>query len=123
YDHANITAARRLARLSETPGAEADLEFALRLVADLYPFDPGPHARLGRMLVDKKRFAEALTEFEVALALGPANVAEAHADAGEVLLELGRRDEARAQALAALKVAPAYARAQDLLLLAMGKQQ
>jgi tetratricopeptide (TPR) repeat protein len=124
HDHTNITAARRLAQLADgQPGAEADLELALRLVADLYPFDPGPHARLGRMLVEKKRFAEALTEFEVALALGPANAAEAHADAGEVLLELGRRDEARTQALAALKVAPSYARAQDLLLRAIGKSQ
>ncbi len=58
----------------------------------------------------------------MALALGPANLAEAHADAGEVLLKLGRRDEARQQAMAALKVAPTYARAQDLLLLAIGKQ-
>jgi len=123
YDHANITAARQLARLSEGPGAEDDLEFALRLVADLYPFDAGPHARLGRMLVAREQFADALPEFEVALALGPANAAEAHTETGELLLKLGRREEARSQALAALKVAPTYARAQDLLLLAIGKEQ
>ncbi len=123
HDHTNVAAARRLAALSEEPGSEEDLEYGLRLTADLDPFDADSHARLGRLLFDRGRHAEALVEFEVALALGPANLAEAHADAGEALLKLGRREEARREALAALRVAPTYARAQDLLLLAIGKQE
>jgi tetratricopeptide (TPR) repeat protein len=116
FDHTNLPAARQLAALSREPGTEDDLEFALRLMADLYPFDSDSHGRLGRLLVGRERYAEALIEFEVALALGPANRAEAHVDAGEVLLKLGRRDEAARQAMAAMKIAPSYVRAQDLLL-------
>ena len=54
--------------------------------------------------------------FRVALAAGPVDKAGAHADLAEGLLEAGQKDEARKQALAALEIAPTYARAQDLLL-------
>jgi tetratricopeptide (TPR) repeat protein len=116
HDHTNLPAARQLAALSQEPGRMENLEFALRLMADLYPFDSDPHGRLGRLLAGREQYADALIEFEVALALGPANLAEAYVDAGEVLLKLGRTDEARQQAVAAMKIAPSYTRAQDLLL-------
>jgi Flp pilus assembly protein TadD len=90
-------------------------------VADLDPFDTTAHAQLGRRLLEKGDNAAALIEFQAALAGGPANLAEAHTDSAEALLKLGRRDEARRAALLALKEAPTYARAQDLLLAAMGK--
>jgi len=47
--------------------------------------------------------------------------ADAHADAAEAYLKLGRREEAKRQALEALKRAPTFARAQDLLLAALGR--
>ena len=119
HDHANIAAARKLASLSaDTPD---DYDFALRLVADLDPFDGDVHGLLGRRLMTKSEYQRALTEFQVALALGPANLAEAHSDVADVLLQLGRRDDAKRSALSALKEAPTYARAQDLLLAAIGK--
>jgi Tfp pilus assembly protein PilF len=40
----------------------------------------------------------------------------AQADLAESYLKAGKRPEAKRQALAALEIAPAYARAQDLLL-------
>jgi hypothetical protein len=49
-------------------------------------------------------------------------VAEAHTDVAEALLRLGRRDEAKDAAIEALKEAPAFARAQDLLLEAIGRR-
>lgn len=119
HDHANVAAARQLAALSAD--SADDLDFALRLVADLDPFDPGVHAQLGRRLVAKSEFARALSEYQAALALGPPNLAEAHSDVADVLLKLGRRDEAKRAAISALKEAPTYARAQDLLLAAIGK--
>ena len=42
--------------------------------------------------------------------------AVAHTDLAESYLKAGKRDEAKRQALAALEIAPTYARAQDLLL-------
>jgi Flp pilus assembly protein TadD len=119
YDHTNVAAARQLAVLSAD--APEDHDFALRLVADLDPFDAGVHGQLGRRLVAKSQFDEALIEFQAALALGPPNVAEVHTDMAEALLKLGRRDDAKRSALSALKEAPTYARAQDLLLAAIGK--
>jgi tetratricopeptide (TPR) repeat protein len=121
HDHTHVAGARRLAVLAERdPAAAGDLDFALRLVADLDPFDAETHSALGRRLVGKDP-AAALIEFRAALAAGPANVAESRADLAEALLKLGRRDEAKREALLALQLAPTFARAQDLLLAAMGR--
>jgi tetratricopeptide (TPR) repeat protein len=120
YDHTNVNAARKMAALSAGKSAD-DEDFALRIVTDLDPHDAGAHAVLGRRLLAKSDFAGALVEFQATIALGPTNLAEAHADLAEAYLKLGRRDEARKSALAALKEAPTFARAQDLLLAAMGR--
>jgi Flp pilus assembly protein TadD len=123
YDHSNVNAARRLLTLSNDAAAEDDLDFALRVIADIDPFDNEVHSRLGRRLLAKGNHAEALVEFQAALAIGPTNLAEAQADLSEAFLKLGRRDEARRAALAALKEAPTFARAQDLLLAALGREE
>jgi Flp pilus assembly protein TadD len=65
-----------------------------------------------------REYQPALLEFQAALALGPPNPAEAHTNIADALLKLDRRDEARREALAALKIAPMYARAQDVLVAA-----
>jgi Flp pilus assembly protein TadD len=122
YDHDNVDAARVLARLAADTKAVDDQDYALRLVADLDPFDADVHGPLGRRELAKRQYAAALIEFQAALALGPPNLAEAHTDLGEVYLAMGRRDDAKAEAIRALKEAPTYARAQDLLLAATGKR-
>jgi tetratricopeptide (TPR) repeat protein len=116
YDHTNIAAARQLASLATEAKAADDQDFALRLVADLDPFDADTHTRLARRLVARGEYAPAAVELQATLALGPANPAEAHADLADVYLRMNRRDDARREALAALEVAPTFARAQDLLL-------
>jgi len=55
-------------------------------------------------------------EFKAALALGPADKASAHCDLAEAYLLANQPAEAKAQALAALEIAPSFDRAQDLLL-------
>ena len=128
-NHENVMAARELVELSagaKDANAIADRDFGMRLVADLDPLDKDVHGLLGRRLLEKGTKADidaALTEFRVALALGPANLSEAHADLADTLLRLGRREEAKTQALAALQIAPGFARAQDLLLAAIGREQ
>jgi cellulose synthase operon protein C len=120
-DHANVDAARKLAEISAGAKADDDEDFALRLIADLDPFDSAVHSRLGKRLLSKNDNATALVEFQAALATKPANLADAHADAAEAYLKLGRKEEAKREALEALKLAPTFARAQDLLLAATGK--
>ena len=121
YNHENVSAARRLVELSADQQAVDDRDFALRAVADLDPFDAEIHGQLGRRLMEKKDIAGAIVEFQAGLAMGPANLAEAHTDFAEALFLTGRKDEAKAQALLALKQAPTFARAQDLLLAVIGR--
>ena len=53
------------------PEATDDEDFALRLVADLDPFDPSTHTKLGKRLLAKNDNAAALIEFQAALATQP----------------------------------------------------
>ena len=121
YDHTNIVAARRLAALAAEAGATEDEDVALALVAELDPFDPGVHMRLGRRLMARGESEAALVEFDAALAVGPANRAEARTDRAEALLAVGRVDDARREVMAALAEAPTFARAQDILLEIVGR--
>ena len=122
HDHTNIDAARKLAELAETSGAVEDQDVALRMIAELDPFDPQVHTQLGRREMAKGRHDAALIEFQAALALNPPTQAEAHTDLGEALLAVGRSDDARRAALQALQFAPTYPRAQELLLSASRRQ-
>jgi len=121
YDHTNVNVARRLATLSAAAGAVDEETSALRLVADLDPFDAAAHGKLGGRLLAKNDASGALIEFQASLALGAPNPAEAHSDLAEALIKLGRNAEAKREALLALQVAPTFSRAQDLLLKAEGK--
>ena len=122
WDHENVEAARRLAAAAGTsPDAADDREYALRVIADLDPFDGDAHRELGRRLLAKGQFPAAAIEFRAALALGPANLAEAQTDFAEALFKMGRKEEAKRQLLLALQQAPSYARAQDLLLSVIGR--
>jgi tetratricopeptide (TPR) repeat protein len=121
YAHDDIAAARTLATLSAEAAAEADVVFALTRIADLDPFDGEAHTQLGRRELAAGRADRAVIEFAAALALGPPNQAEAHTDLGEAYLKVGRKDDAKKEAFLALEQAPTFARAQDLLLAALGK--
>ncbi len=120
WDHDNVEAARRLVSSARAAGDKESETVGLRVVADIDPFDASAHAYLGKLALERKDFASALVEVLAALALGPPNLAEAHADVAEAYLGLGRKDDARKAALKALEQAPTYPRAQDLLLAAMG---
>jgi tetratricopeptide (TPR) repeat protein len=119
WDHDNFKAAQRLAVLAREAGDTENEDFALRVVADIYPYDVDAHSQLARRALAKKDYQGALVELQAVLALGPTNRAEAHADLAETYLGLNRKDEAKAEALKALEQAPTFARAQDLLLLAI----
>jgi Flp pilus assembly protein TadD len=121
YDHTNVGAARRLAAVAARTNATADETAALRMIANLDPFDADAHGLLGRRLLASGEARAAVIEFQAALALGPANRAEAHTDLAEALLKSGRNADARTHVMAALQEAPTYARAQDLLLSITGR--
>jgi len=86
-----------------------------RIVA-LDPFDRDARSALGRIALQRNEPDVAAREFRTVIALKPIDPAVAYADLAESYLKAGKRDDAKRQALAALEIAPSYARAQDLLL-------
>jgi len=115
-DHTNIDAARKLAQLARRLGDAPAAALAWNRIVVIDPFDAAAHTALGRIAVDRKDTALALREFRAALAAGPADPAPAHCDLAEALLMNGQRADAKKEVLAALEIAPAYERAQELLL-------
>ena len=115
-DHTDVESARRLAMLLDERNETARASAAYRLVADLDPFDGGAQSRAGRFALEQRQADAAIRAFRSALAVDPIDRVGAHFDLGEAYFLAGRMDEAKAEALAALELAPSFERAQDLLL-------
>ena len=92
-----------------------------RIVA-LDPWDADARVALGRLALQEGDAERAIREFRTVVALGPVDQAAAFTDLAESYLRGGRRAEARKHTLAALEIAPGYARAQDLLLEIAGER-
>ncbi len=115
-DHTDVASARTLVSLLDQPADAARRRAALAKVVAVDPFDGGAHSELGRFALADGQVPAAIQAFRVAVAAGSQDRAGAHADLGEALEKSGARDDAKAQALLALEVAPTYVRAQELLL-------
>jgi tetratricopeptide (TPR) repeat protein len=115
-DDTNIEAARRLATMIDAGREPGRAARAWARVAELDPFDATASAALGRHALDSRAPDAAARWFRAALAAGPVDKAAAHCDLAESYLAVGAAPQAKRQVLAALEVAPSYARAQDLLL-------
>jgi tetratricopeptide (TPR) repeat protein len=118
-DHTTVDAARSLAALAEKAAAPQLLLHAFDRIVEIDPFDPAAHSGLGRLALKNNQPDTAVREFKAALAIGPADKAAAYCDLGEAYLLANRAADAKAQALAALEIAPSYDRAQELLLKAI----
>jgi tetratricopeptide (TPR) repeat protein len=117
-DYENLDAAEELAKLSKEEGVTdpAKLRPVYERIVALSPYSGEARSELGRVALQRNDYEFASREFRTALALKPIDPAVAHTDLAESYLKAGKRDDAKRQALAALEIAPAYARAQDLLL-------
>jgi tetratricopeptide (TPR) repeat protein len=115
-DGTNLEAARMLAALVEPRGDASRTARALSAVVAIDPFDLGAGARLGRLALETGDAETAIPAFKAVLGGAPVDRAAAHADLAEAYLLAGRRADARRETLAALEIAPSFARAQDLLL-------
>lgn len=115
-DHYDVEAARKLASLIAEDNDLARTGAAYERVVALDPFDAHAQAVAGRAAMGRRDAPRALRAFRAALASSPPDRATAHADLAEAYLLAGDMTEAKRQALAALELAPAFERAQDLLL-------
>jgi tetratricopeptide (TPR) repeat protein len=115
-DTFDVESARRLAALVAREKDEARLLAAYERVAELDPFDVAAQAAVGRAALQRGEAARAVRHFRATLAGAPADMATAHTDLAEAHLAAGQRAEARTEVLAALEIAPAFERAQNVLL-------
>jgi tetratricopeptide (TPR) repeat protein len=122
HAHTDLDSARLLAKtLEETSAPPARLMPAFERIAQLDPFDAANHTKLGRLKLQAGDARTAAREFRAAIAAGSLDAASAHSDLAESYLALGDKAQARRAVLAAIEVAPAYPRAQDLLLKVVGQ--
>ena len=119
-DSADVESARKLAALLAQQGSAARTTAAYTLVAELDPFDVEAQTAVGRAALQRRDADLAVRAFRAALAGGPADKATAYVELGEAHLLAGELGDAKRQALAALEIAPAFERAQDLLLKIVG---
>lgn len=108
-----------LHRLADGRNDQGDRATAVTVLDSLnfvQPFDGELHRKLGDWYLAEGEPARALTEFEVALALAPHDLAAAHYRVARAHHELGNRAQARVHLLTALDRAPRFREAQMLLL-------
>jgi tetratricopeptide (TPR) repeat protein len=115
-DNADIESATKLATLLAARSDAARTEAAYRRLVAADPFNSAGQSALGRLALNRKDTTLALRSFRSALATKPQDMASAHTDLGEALLMAGRSADAKRSTLEALEIAPAFERAQDLLL-------
>jgi tetratricopeptide (TPR) repeat protein len=116
HDDSNVEAARQLVSLLGDKATRARLTAAYQRVIAIDPFDPAAHAALGKLLLQGQDYPTAIRELRVAIASGAEDRAAVHCDLAEAYLGAKQPAEAKRQTLAALEIAPAYERAQTLLL-------
>jgi tetratricopeptide (TPR) repeat protein len=115
-DASNVEAARQLAGLVAPRGDAARTAAAYERVAELDPFDVQAQAVVGRYALQQKNAPRAVRAFRAVLAAGPSDKAVAHVELAEAYVMTGELGDAKRETLAALEIAPAFERAQDLLL-------
>jgi len=120
-DENNLEALKTIARLRLALGERQQALDALQASFYISPFDYKLHTQAGELSLETKDYAKALTEFQVALALAPPNVAEANYNVAAAFHALGRQPEAKRAVLRALEAAPRYDKAQELLLRIVGQ--
>lgn len=124
-DFDNILAARQLLEVMQEAKVTDPARLApiyQRIVA-IDPFDADAQTQVGRLALQRGDADTAVRAFRTVLALQPVDRAAAHTDLAESYFKSGQRAEARRQTLAALEIAPSYARAQDLLLELVGDRR
>jgi tetratricopeptide (TPR) repeat protein len=115
-DSSDVESARSLAMLLSSENDADRRTAAYAVVAELDPFDAEAQAIVGRAALQRRDANRAVRAFKAVLASGPADKAVAYVELAEAHLMAGQLDEAKKQTLAALEIAPAFERAQDLLL-------
>ncbi len=115
-DHYNVAAARQLADLAAEAGEDEAVAEATRVIVSTDPFDGVAQQQFGRISFEAGEIELAIRAFRAALATEPVDMAQAHVELAEALLADDQTDASRQEVLSAMEIAPAFERAQELLL-------
>src|SRR5262249_924082 len=107
---------KQLAEWLVETGKLEEASQALQNAMYIDPFNRSAHELLGEISLKNKDLPLALKTYQALLALDPPDKASAHFHVASVLLEMGRKNEAKKEALSALEIAPGFEPAQELLL-------
>lgn len=108
----NVEEARLRQEIGDLTGATA----VLSRINWIAPYDAGVHTRLAELLDQTGNVARALQERRAVLAAGPADPLEARYQLARAMARAGDAAAARREILAVLESAPAFEKAQALLL-------
>jgi tetratricopeptide (TPR) repeat protein len=109
------------ARLRQDMGDLTGAAAALGRMLWISPYDAGMHARLAELLDQTGAVGRALLERRAVLAAGPADPLEARYQLARAMVRAGDAAGARREILAVLEAAPAFEKAQALLLELRGR--
>lgn len=109
----NASAHNNLGNVCHMLGLRDEAVRHYRDATALNPNDPHPHMLIGALLIEQRKFGEAVEALQRAVAIRPSP--EAHARLGVALANSGRRDEARRALQTALQQKPDYAEARQWL--------
>ena len=115
-DEDDYEAQLQLADLHQASGDAAGAIAALEATMWVAPYDAAAHERLATLYDSAPRPALAVRERQAVVALGPVDEAEARYQLARALHAAGDATGARREVLRALEIAPAFERAQALLL-------
>jgi len=115
-DEDNIEGCKELAQIYDDRRQDHELIGILSRATMINPFDSKVRNMLGTAFERQERFNEAIIEFQAALKVETTDMAAAHYNLSRVYLAAGRNSEAKRSALAALKIAPNFEAAQEILL-------
>ena len=118
-DEDGIDVCKTLAGIYEERNLDGPLIPVLVKATMINPFDSSVRNTLGRAYERQRQFRSAITEFKAALEIETTDLAGAHFNLARVYLASGDRLNAKTSALAALKIAPNFEAAQEILLDAM----
>jgi tetratricopeptide (TPR) repeat protein len=116
HDDSKLAALRELVSLYLALDKRDRALALLQLAFYVNPFDELAHAQAGDLYLARNEATQALNEFQMALALRPTNVAEAHYNLARAYWAAGNVPAARRAVLHSLEAAPEYEKAQELLL-------
>ncbi len=106
----------KLANILYSKDRKAEAIDVLYSINWINPFNTELHATLGDWMLEAGNTGQALTEYQVLLAMKPHDLADAHYRVARANHLLDRDEEARTHLLSALEIAPHFRPAQKLLL-------